>query len=184
MSKERQGKMTGRMIYVATIVAMLSVTGGMAMAASGLLQVTPITQHASFYQGQSTAPAGYAAAPSLQVSTSPSSTCSGTSITMGATGSAQDILVSSTGGAGSCASGNFAEEFIVHFSENMTATSQTNTFQVTTQVGSGSPVTDTFTVATGTVTGNPFTQTLNIFIDYGAINAPSAGITILNLVID
>ncbi len=183
MSKERQGKMTGRMIYVATIVAMLSVTGGMAMAV-GLLQVTPITQHASFYQGQSTAPAGYAAAPNLTVSTSPSSTCSGPSINMGVSGAAQNILVSSAGLSGVCTTGNFAEEFIVHFSETMSASSQTNTFQVTTQVGSGTPVTDTFTVATGTVTGTPFTQTLNIFIDYGAINAPSAGITILNLVID
>ncbi len=91
------------------------------------------------------------------------------------------MILSSTTGATSCTAGNFAEEFVVAFSA--TITTQTNSITITTQVGAGAVQTNTESVTLGTGSSGAFTQTVDVFVDYGAINPPASGVTVLDLVI-
>ena len=174
-------KVDRKLVYVATIVSLIGVTGGMAIAA-GILSSTNVNQGASFYQGGNNGANGYGAA-SLQVTTVPAavSTCSTGAVSGSTSGGSVDLLLSATTGSSTCTTGDFAEQFIVSFSA--TVATQTNTFTITTQVGSGTVQTNSQQVVLGTGVSGAFTQTVNIYIDYGAIQPPSAGITVLDLVI-
>ena len=152
-----------RLIYAATAIAVLSMAGGMVLAA--VLTSTPVTQTANFYQGGSSPVPGYST-PTLSVSTTPTSTttCTSGTIVGSVNGGTSTIILSSTTGGTVCTAGNFAEEFSFAFSETLTST-QTNSEPIT--LG----------------TGSPFTQTVNVYVDYGAVNPPSGGITVLDVVI-
>jgi len=170
-----------RLVYVATIVSLLGVTGGMAIAA-GILSSTNVNQGASFYQGGNNGANGYGAA-TLQVSTIPASvsTCSTGAVTGATSGGSVNLYLSSTTGGTVCTTGDFAEEFTVAFSA--TVATQTNSFTITTQVGVATVQTNSQQVVVGTGTSGAFTQTVNVYVDYGAIQPPSAGIAVLDLVI-
>lgn len=168
-----------RLIYAATAVAVLAMAGGFVMAS--VLTSTSVTQTANFYQGGSTPANGYGQ-PTLTVSTTPSGTvaCSGSSVTMGATGSTTKIVLSNTSGGTACTAGNFAEEFTFAFSASLT-TAQTDTITVTTE-GPGFAVgTNSVSVTSGT--GTTYTQTIDVYVDYNAVNPPAGGITVLDVVV-
>ena len=139
------------------------------MAASVLVPTT-VTQSASFFQGGNGGANGYST-PSLVVASTPAATSAGT----------VTVILSSTSGGTVCTTGDFAEEFVVAFSA--TITTQTNSFTITTQVGAGTVQTNTESVDLGTGTSGAFTQTVDVFVDYGAINPPASGVTVLDLVI-
>jgi hypothetical protein len=170
-----------RLVYVATIVSLIGVTGGMALAA-GILSSTAVNQGASFYQGGNNGANGYGAA-SLQVTTVPAAvaTCSTGAVSGTTSGGTSDLFLSATTGSSACLTGDFAEEFILSFSA--TIATQTNTLTITTQVGAGTVQTNSQQVVLGTGSASAFTQTVDVYVDYGAIQPPAAGITVLDLVI-
>ncbi len=157
---------------------MLGLTSGFALAA--VLASTPVNQSANFYLGGNSPVNGYSL-PALKVNTTPIGTgaCSSSPVTLASPGSV-DLILSNTTGSAVCTAGNFAEEFTVMFSA--TITTQTNRFTITTQVGAGLVQTNNVTLTVG-AGGGAFTATVNVFIDYGAVNPPAAGITVLDLVI-
>jgi hypothetical protein len=170
-----------RMVYLATIVALVGVTGGMALAA--VLSTTTVNQGASFYQGGNSGANGYGAA-SLQVATTPSgtSTCTSGAQTGSSSGGTVTLILSSTTGGTVCTTGNFAEEFILSFSA--TISSQTNTVTITTQVGSGTVNTNSQQVTLGAGgSASAFTQTVDVFVDYGSVAPPASGVTVLDVVV-
>ena len=169
-----------RLIYLATLVALVGVTGGMALAA--VLSTTTVNQGANFYQGGNNGANGYGAA-TLQVSSTPVavSVCTTGTKTGATSGGTVTLVLSSTTGGTSCTTGDFAEEFAVAFSA--TIATQSNTFTVTTQVGAGSVETNSEQVTLGTGSSTAFTQTVNVFVDYGTVQPPTGGVTVLDLVI-
>ena len=170
-----------RLVYVATIVSLIGVTGGMAIAA-GILSSTNVNQGASFYQGGNNGANGYGAA-TLQVTTMPLAvaSCSTGAVTGATSGASVDVYLSATTGSSTCTGGDFAEEFVLQFSA--TISTQTNAVTITTQVGAGSVQTNSQQVVLGTGSSGAFTQTVNVYVDYGTIQPPAAGITILDLVV-
>ena len=170
-----------RLVYVATIVSLIGVTGGMAIAA-GILSSTNVNQGASFYQGGNNGANGYGAA-TLQVTTVPVSvaSCSTGAVTGVTSGGSVDVYLSSTTGSSTCTGGDFAEEFVLQFSASVAT--QTNAVTITTQVGAGTVQTNSQQVVLGTGSLGAFTQTVNVYVDYGSIQPPAAGITILDLVV-
>jgi hypothetical protein len=174
---------TGRRgLYVASIIAMLSIASGFALAT--VLTSTQVNEAANFYQGGNSGANGYATSGmTLSITTTPASVTScttGTKTDAVSAGTVTLILSSTTGGT-ACTTGNFAEEFVVSFSA--TITTQTNAFTVTTQVGSGTVASNSESVTVGTGISGAFTATVDIFVDYGSINPPTGGITVLDLVI-
>jgi len=169
-----------RLIYAATAIAVLSMAGGMVLA--GVFTSTPVNQNASFYQGGNNGANGYST-PTLMVAVTPAatSTCTSGTLTGATSGGTVTLILSSTTGSTVCTAGNFAEEFSFAFSA--TIATQTNTISITTQVGASAVQINSEQVTLGTGTSGAFTQTVNVFVDYGAVNPPAAGITVLNAVI-
>jgi hypothetical protein len=170
-----------RTIYLGTVLTLLGVTAGMAIASS-VLSSTTVNQGANFYQGGNNGANGYSTA-TLAVSTTPAATSvctTGTKTGATSAGTVTLILSSTTGGTG-CTAGNFAEEFSLSFSA--TIVTQTNTLSVTTQVGAGTVQTNSEAVTLGTGSSSAFTQTVNVYVDYGSVNPPAGGITVLDLVV-
>lgn len=170
-----------RTIYLGTILTLVGVTAGMAIASS-VLSATTVSQGANFYQGGNNGATGYSTA-TLAVSTTPAATSVCTSGTLnGATSAGTvNVILSSTTGGTTCTAGNFAEEFSLSFSA--TISHQTNTVSITSQVGAGAVQTNSEAVQLETGTSGAFTQTVNVYIDYGAVNPPAGGITVLDLVV-
>ena len=177
MNENRKAKMSGRLIYAATIVAILGVTGGVTMGA--FLSSTTVTQNANYYAGASASVPGYSA-PTLSISSSPSSTC--TSAAAGPSNSGTtNVVLNAWNGASNCTLGDFAEEFTFSFSA--TISTQANTVTITTQVGSDPVQSNSATITLGPG-GAPasFTQTVHVFVDYpGSTQLPTGGITTLSL---
>lgn len=173
-------KLDRRVIYTAGIVAMLALTSGFALAA--VLGSTSVNQSANFYQEGNSGANGYSG-PALKVATIPIGTtvCSSSPVTQIVTGGVVNLILSSTTGGTVCTAGNFAEEFTVAFSA--TITTQSNAFSVTSQVGAGVVETNSVTLTLGTGISSAFTVTVNVYVDYGAVNPPAGGITVLDLVI-
>lgn len=170
-----------RLVYVATLVALIGVTAGMAIAA-GILSQTNTYQSANFYEGGNLGAHGYGTA-GLNVSTVTAavSSCSNAPVTGATSGGTTDVYLSSTTGGTVCTAGDFAEVFNVAFSA--TISTQTNTLTITTQVGAGAVQTNSQQVVLGTGTSGAFTQTVDVFVDYGTVQPPATGITTLDLVI-
>jgi len=168
-----------RLIYAATAIAVLSMAGGMVLAA--VLSSTPVNQNASFYQGGNNGANGYST-PTLTVTSTPALTtvCTSGTIVAGTNGGTSTMILSATTGSTVCTAGNFAEEFSFAFSATLAST-QTNTITITTQIGAGVVQTNSEQITLGP--GSPFTQTINVYVDYGAINPPAGGITVLDAVV-
>jgi len=175
-----RGNQRVRTIYLATTVLALALAGGFALAA--VLTSTTTNQSANYYQGGNTGANGYSTA-TLSVSTVPAAIAACTSGTKtGATSAGSVTLVlSSTSGGTVCTTGDFAEEFVFSFSA--TITTQTNAITITTQVGAGTVETNSESVTLGTGSSGAFTQTVNVYIDYGAVNPPAGGVTVLDTVV-
>lgn len=169
-----------RMVYLGTIVAIIAMCAGYVVAS--VLAPTLVTQSASFYQGGNGGANGYSAA-TLAVTTTPAATsaCTTGTITGSSSGGTVTLILSSTTGGTTCTTGDFAEEFSVSFSASIT--SQTNTFTITTEVSGGTVQTNSEPVTLQSVSSGLFTQTVDVYVDYGAVNPPDGGITVLDLVI-
>jgi hypothetical protein len=176
----RSQQVSRRALLLGVAIAMIASTAGFVAAA--VLSTTTVTQGASFYQGSNSGANGYGS-PSLQVSVVPTAvtTCSTGTTTDSVSGGTATLVLSATTGGTTCTTNDFAEEFTLSFSA--TVTTQTDTFTVTTQVGAGAVQSNTASLTVGTGTSGAFTATVNVFVDYGAINPPSGGITQLNLVV-
>jgi hypothetical protein len=175
MQEKRKAKLSGRLIYAATIVAILGVTGGVTMGA--FLSTSTVTQNVNYYSGTTASVPNYAA-PTLSVSSSPGAcTASGTGSTTAGTVS---IVLNAWSGASNCTLSDFAEKFTFAFSG--TISTQVNTVRVTTQVGTFAVQSNSATITLGTGTSGAFTQTVDVYVDYpGSANPPSQGITSLSL---
>ncbi len=169
-----------RLIYAATAMAVLGMAGGFVMAS--VLTSTAVNQSASFYQGGNNGVVGYTT-PTLAVATVPASiaTCTSGTVTGSTSGATQTIVLSNQTGSSACATGDFAEEFV--FSYSATITTQSNKLTITTQVAAGAVGTNTVTVTLGTGVSGAFTQTIDLYVDYGAVNPPAGGITVLDAVV-
>ncbi len=181
MTMKQSGRMSGRLIYVATVVAILGVTGGVAMGS--LLTAQSLNQTASMYQGNSSNPVGYGT-PALAIGYVPASvtTCSSGTVTEGSNNGVTNVYFGPTTGATTCSTNDFAEVFTISYSATITGV-QTDKFTVSTQYGTG-PTTaiNSVSIATG-ASGSPWAQTVNIYVDYGSGSAPTGGISTLSLVI-
>ena len=172
--------MARKLIYAGTLVALVGTVGGMAVAS--VLTSTMVNQGASFYEGGNSGANGYSS-PSLQVAYVPNgvSSCTSGTATGATNAGTTDIVLSSVSGGTVCTAGDFAEEFTLSFSA--TIDTQTNVFTVTTQVGAGTVEMNGLPVALGTGSTGAFTQTVDVYVDYGSVNPPAAGVTVLDLVI-
>jgi hypothetical protein len=170
-----------RLVYVGTLVALIGVTAGMAIA-SGILSQTNTYQSANFYEGGNLGANGYGTA-GLNVSTVSVgvSTCSNAPVSGATSGGTANVYLSSTTGGTVCTAGDFAEVFNIAFSA--TISTQTNTVTITTQIGGGTVQTNSQQVVLGTGSSGAFTQTVNVYVDYGTVQPPATGITILDLVV-
>jgi hypothetical protein len=173
-------KWSRKTLYVVTVIAMVGSTLGLVGAA--VLSSTAVNESANFYQGGNNGANGYSG-PTLKVTTSPAgtATCSSGTVTDSTSAGTATIVLASTTGGSSCTAGNFAEEFTLSFSA--TITTQSNTLTITTQVGAGTVATNSVTLTLGTGSSGAFTATVDVFVDYGAVNPPAGGITVLDLVV-
>lgn len=170
-----------RLIYVATIVSLIGVTAGMAIAA-GILSQTNTYQSANFYEGGNLGANGYGAA-GLNVTTVSLgvTTCSNAPVSGLVSAGTVNVYLASTTGGTVCTAGDFAEIFNIAFSASIAT--QTNSVTITTQIGAGTVQTNSQQVVLGTGTLGAFTQTVNVYVDYGTIQPPATGIVMLDLVV-
>ena len=174
-------------MIVAAVVAMVASTGGFALAS--VLTVTTI-QHNSQYYGVANAGAvnGYGTPPTLDWTKIPYSGCQLKNSTQ-TPASVYVVLSNTTGGV--CTQGDFAAEFSFAFSSVTPIITQTNTFTVISQIGSGSYEINTVQVTLGANLSGPlsFSATVDIFVDFGvaglpAGSAPAAqGVSSLNILV-
>jgi len=168
-----------RVLYLATAVAMLGLSGGFVLAAG--LTATTVNQSAALYTVNTNAPAAFPTAPTIQVTATPAAVaaCTSTSQSLASGGTATLVLGAS--GSVTCTTSDFAEEFVV--TSLATAAAGSYTFTIYTTYNTGSPVSGS---ASGTVTiasTLASAGTVDVFVDYGANSPPSGGISSLNLVI-
>ncbi|HKV90766.1 MAG TPA: hypothetical protein VJQ43_06195 [Thermoplasmata archaeon] len=176
----RAQTLSRRALYLAVAVAMVASTAGFVGAA--VLSSTAVNEGANFYQGGNNGANGYTS-PTLKVTTTPvgTSVCSGATVTDSTTAGTANVIFSSTTGSTTCTAGNFAQEFTLSFSA--TISTQSNVVTITTQVGAGSVETNSATLTLGTGSSGAFTATVNVYVDYGAVNPPAGGVTVLDLVV-
>ncbi len=189
MGKARNGGtgrgLTGKIVYIATIAALLGVSAGSVMGT--LLTTTTISQTANFYEGGNNGVANWPA-PTLTLANTPTIVaCSAGTQTVTASASGTptvDVVLSASGSSGTCASGDFAELFAFDFVVSATSVNQQDTVSITTQIGSGAVTTNSISVTLITGgSGGPFDAILDLYVDYGSLSPPSAGITVLDLVV-
>lgn len=167
-----------RTLYVATVVAILGLTGGFALAAG--LTSTTVTQSAGLYSVSTSAVAAFPTAPTITVTATPASV---SSCTPGAQTLANSVTVNlylpASAGV-TCTTGDFAEEF--SFTSLATAAAGTYSFTQYTSYGagptSGSAVGSVTVAAVMSIPG-----AVNIFVDYGTAAPPTNGIASLSLVV-
>ncbi len=175
-------RVSGRLIYVATLVAIVGVSGGVAMG-SAILSPTAVAQTAGMYAGTNSAPNGYST-PTLSIANIPTgvTSCTTTPITEATSGKTVTMYLSDVTGGTACTAGDFAEMFNVSYSFSITS-AQTDKFTITTSYGT--TITTGFnslSVTTG-ATGSPWTQNVDVYVDYGSPSMPAGGIDTLTLVI-
>ena len=166
-----------RVLYIATAVAMMGISGGFVLAAT--LTSTSVTQTAALYSVSSSAAAAFPTSPAASVSFTPASVaaCTSSSVSLASGGTANVYLGASSGVT--CTTNDFAELLTV--TSSATAASGTYTFTVYNSYGAG----PTNGAATGTITiASTLSSagTVNIYVDYGAV-APPTSITSLSLVV-
>ncbi|MCI4322786.1 MAG: hypothetical protein L3K03_01980 [Thermoplasmata archaeon] len=181
MPNWRDSRWTGRAVFLGTVVAILGITGGFAMAS--VLTSTSVTQTADFDQGTGAGVPTYPA-PTLLISISPTSSCTSGQQTVALSIATPPTAQVTVAPGGTCAAGDFAEEFQFALSSTTTSLNQVNTLTITSQVGAGSVTTNTQSMKVTTAApAGTYTGTLDVFVDYGSVNPPSGGITLLNVVV-
>jgi hypothetical protein len=176
-------KVPGRLIYAATVVAILGMTGGFVLASVVSVTTTNETSTTNQVAGGNSQLITSGTAGSIAVSPGnvPASVASCTSgATALTSGGAVSAYVSGTSGSTSCATGNWAEVYTIV--TGSTAPAANYQVQVTTQWGTGPTLgenTLTFTVAS-TLTS---AATITLYVDYGSPMAPTGGISTLQIVI-
>lgn len=159
-------KVSRRVVYAGTIVAMVAMIGGLALAASGFGTISTTGAGQNGYTG-ATAGTVWAGAVSLQgvgglaAQTPCVSSGTGSTITNGAGTGATDTLYYYGTGAGACAQNDFYEEFIFSPATPVTGTS-TDTFTLYSDV-SGAYVQFSLTVNPGA--GGSIGH-LDVWVDY------------------
>jgi hypothetical protein len=168
-----------RVLYLATAVAMMGLTGGFVLAAG--LTSTSVSQNAALYSVSTSAVAGFPNTPTITVTATPASVsaCTSSSVALTSGGSSNLYLPASSGVT--CTTTDFAEEFTL--SSSATAAAGSYSFVIYTAYNTGSAVSGS---ATGTITiASALTSagTVNVFVDYGSVAPPSGGIQSLSLVV-
>jgi hypothetical protein len=167
-----------RILYIATAVAMLGLSGGFVLAAG--LTSTTVTQTAALYSVGTTAVAAFPTTPTVTVTAVPSAVaaCTSGSPTLANSVTVDLYLPVSTGVT--CTTGDFAEEF--SFTSLATTAAGTYTFTEYTTYGagptSGSSVGSVTVAAVMSIPG-----VVNVFVDYGTSAPPTNGIASLSLVV-
>jgi hypothetical protein len=167
-----------RVLYIAGVVAMLSLTGAFALAAG--LTSTTVNQTAGLYSVSTSVVAAFPTTPSVTITAVPAAVAACTSVTQTLANSVTVnlYLPGSTGVV--CTTGDFAEEFT--FTSLATAAAGTYTFTQYTTYGAG----PTSGSATGTVTVAATMSIIgivNVYVDYGTPAPPTNGIASLSLVV-
>jgi hypothetical protein len=167
-----------RLLYIATAVAMIGLSGGFVLAAG--LTSTTLTPSAELYSVSTTAVAAFPTTPTVLLTAVPAAVvaCTSTSQTLANSVTVNLYLPASTGVV--CTTGDFAEEF--SFASLATAAAGTYTFTQYTSYGagptSGSAVGTITVAATMSIPG-----AVNVFVDYGTSSPPTNGIASLSLVV-
>jgi hypothetical protein len=172
------GSSKRRTLYIVTVVAMLGLTGGFALAAG--LNSTTVTQSAALYSVSTSAVAAFPTTPTVTVTAIPGSVaaCTSGAQSLASGGSVDLFLPASTGIT--CTTGDFAEEFT--FTSLATAAAGTYSFTQYTTYGAG----PTSGSAAGSVTVSvalSTSGTVNVWVDYGTAAPPTGGIASLSLVV-
>jgi hypothetical protein len=167
-----------RVLYVATAVAMMGLTGGFVLAAG--LTSTTVTQSAELYSVSTNAVAAFPTTPTVTVTAIPASVsaCTSTSQTLANSVTVDLYLAASTGVV--CTTGDFAEEF--SFTSLATAAAGTYSFTQYTTYGSG-PTSGSSTASVTVAATMSIPGTVNVFVDYGTASPPATGIASLSLVV-
>ncbi|MCI4324564.1 MAG: hypothetical protein L3K00_01570 [Thermoplasmata archaeon] len=180
-------KVPGRLIYAATVVAILGMTGGFVLASLVTVSSTNETSTTNQVAGGNSVLLSSGTAGTLAVA--PGNTpaavasCSSGSTAIpstGGVGGAVSAFVSATTGSATCASGDYAQVYTI--TTGTTAPAGTYQMEITTQWGVGPTLgenTVTFTLGT-TLTS---AATVTLYVDYGSALAPTGGISTLQIVI-
>lgn len=167
-----------RMLYLGTILAMISASAGFVVATG--LTATSTNQNVSWYQVNNQAPANFPTAPTIQATTIPASVSACTSSAQSLASGGTVNLYLGASSTVTCATSDFAEEFTL--TTFATASAGSHVLQTFTSYGSG-PTTGS---AAGTVTfTGTFTVsgTVNVYVDFGSPLPPAGGIGELDLII-
>jgi hypothetical protein len=176
-------KVPGRLIYAATVVAILGMTGGFVLASVVSVTTTNETSTTNQVAGGNSQLITSGTAGSIAVAPgnvpAAVASCSGgaTAVT---SGSAVSAYVSGTSGSAACATGDWAEVYTIV--TGSTAPAATYQVEITTQWGTGPTLgenTVSFTIATALTSA----ATLTLYVDYGSSMAPTGGISTLQVVI-
>jgi hypothetical protein len=168
-----------RVLYIATAVAMMGLTGGFVLAAG--LTSTTVSQNAALYSVSTSAVSGFPNTPTITVTATPASvaSCSSSSVAL-TNGASVNLYLGASSGV-TCTTNDFAEEFTM--ASSATAASGSYSFVIYTSYNTGSALTGS---ASGTITiATTLTSagTVNVFVDYGNVVPPSGGIQSLSLVV-
>ena len=180
-------KVPGRLIYAATVVAILGMTGGFVLASVVTVTTTNETSTTNQVAGGNSqlinsGTAGTIAVAPGNVPAAVASCSSGSTAipSTGGVGGAVSAYVSATSGSAACTTGDYAQVYTI--TTGTTAPAGTYQVQVTTQWGVGPTLgenTLTFTLGT-TLTS---AATITLYVDYGGAVAPTGGISTLQIVI-
>jgi hypothetical protein len=179
-------KVPGRMIYAATVVAILGMTGGFVLASVVSVTTTNTSSTDNQVNGANSAlissgtPGTIAVAPGNVPGSVASCSSTAAIPSTGGVGGAVSAYVSATSGSSSCTSGDWAMVYTI--TTGSTAPSGSYQVQMTTQWGTGPTLgenTVTFTLANTLSSAG----TITLYVDYGSPMAPTGGITTLQVVI-
>lgn len=172
-------KLRQRSVYVATIVAILALVGGFALATAFSTQSVSSTQGAvgttvsdsAWIAGTLTNGwAGAACTTTTQATTSSATTAT-----------AYFSATTSSQVSGDCATGGYTEELVFTAPVSASQALATDTFTVYSTSSAGSGIVNTVSVSVSGASGG-YTATLDLYVDYGA-TGPSS-ITVLNVAIN
>ncbi|HZY69893.1 MAG TPA: hypothetical protein VFF67_02800 [Thermoplasmata archaeon] len=167
-----------RLIYLATAVAMVSVSAGFVMASD--LTATSTTQNASWYQVTSSAPSGFPNAPTVSVSSTPGAIAACTSTTQALTSGGTANLYIGAKSTITCTAGDFAELFVL--TSSATAAAGNYVMTVFDSYGAG-PTTGTGTATVNIASALTSSGTVNVYVDFGTAMPPAGGIGELDLIV-
>lgn len=180
-------KVPGRLIYAATVVAILGMTGGFVLASIVTVTTTNESSTTNQVAGansqliNSGTAGSIAVAPGNVPGSVASCTSGSTAIpSTGGVGGSVSAYVSATTGSAACTTGDYAQVYTI--TTGTTAPAGTYQVEITTQWGAGPTLgenTLTFTLGT-TLTS---AATITLYVDYGSSLVPTGGISTLQIVI-